>query len=46
MARYIAEHSLQEYQFVNVRPSQMAAASMYLALRMKRLGGWVRQTVQ
>lgn len=40
MARYIAEHSLQEYQFVNVRPSQMAAASMYLALRMKRLGGW------
>ena len=41
MARYIAEHSLQEYQFVSVRPSQMAAASMYLALRMKKLGGWV-----
>ena len=41
MARYIAEHSLQKYQFVHVRPSQLAAASMYLALRMKKLGGWV-----
>lgn len=42
MARYLAEHSLQMYEFVDVRPSQMAAASMYLALRMKKLGGWVR----
>jgi hypothetical protein len=40
MARYIAEHSLQEYQFVDVKASQLAAASMYLALRMKKLGGW------
>lgn len=40
MARYIAEHSLHEYEFVDVRPSLVAAASMYLALRMKKLGGW------
>lgn len=40
MARYIAEHSLQEYEFVDSKPSQIAAASMYLALRMKNLGGW------
>ena len=41
MARYVAEHSLQEYQFMDIKPSLMAAASMYLALRMKKLGGWV-----
>ena len=41
MARYIAEHSLQEYQFVDMKASQLAAASMYLALRMMKLGGWV-----
>ena len=41
MARYIAEHSLQDYQFVGMAPSLVGAASMYLALRMKKLGGWV-----
>ena len=40
MARYISESTLQEYQFVDVRPSLMAAACMYLALRMKKQGGW------
>lgn len=42
LARYISESTLQEYQFVTEKPSMMAAASMYLALRMKKLGGWVR----
>lgn len=42
LARYISESTLQEYQFVDVRPSHMAAASMYLALRMRKLGGWVK----
>lgn len=41
MARYISESTLQDYQFVDVKPSLMAAACMYLALRMKKLGGWV-----
>ena len=43
LARYFSEHSLQEYDFVMEKPSYVAAASMYLALRMKKLGGWVRQ---
>lgn len=40
LARYIAESTLQEYAFVTERPSYVAACSMYLALRMKRLGPW------
>ena len=44
LARYFSEHSLQEYEFVMEKPSYVAAASMYLALRMKKLGGWVSQT--
>jgi cyclin B len=44
LARYFSEHSLQEYDFVMEKPSYVAAASMYLALRMKKLGGWVGQT--
>ena len=43
LARYISESTLQEYQFVEEKPSMVAAASMYLALRMKKLGGWVSQ---
>ena len=43
LARYFSEHSLQEYDFVMEKPSYVAAASMYLALRMKKLGGWVGQ---
>ena len=42
LARYFSEHSLQEYEFVMDKPSCIAAASMYLALRMKKLGGWVK----
>ncbi len=41
LARYISESTLQDYQFVVEKPSMVAAASMYLALRMKSLGGWV-----
>lgn len=40
LARYIAESTLQEYQFVGVKPSLIAASAMYLALRMNKLGGW------
>lgn len=40
LARYIAESTLQEYQFVGVKPSMLAACAMYLALRMNKLGGW------
>ncbi len=41
LARYISESTLQEYSFVTECPSYIAAASMYLALRMKKLGPWV-----
>ena len=42
LARYICESTLQDYSFVTERPSYIAASSMYLALRIKRLGPWVR----
>jgi len=42
LARYICESTLQDYQFIGVRPSHIAAAAMYLTLRMKRLGDWVQ----
>ena len=41
LARYICESTLQDYQFIGVRPSHIAAAAMYLTLRMKKLGDWV-----
>ena len=41
LARYISESTLQESQFIDVKPSLVAAAAMYLALRMRKLGGWV-----
>jgi len=41
LARYIAESTLQEYQFVDVKPSLIAASAMFLALRMRKLGAWV-----
>ena len=44
LARYISESTLQDYQFVTEKPSMVAAASMYLALRMKKIGGWVSHT--
>ena len=45
LARYFSEHSLQEYEFVTDKPSYIAAASMYLAIRMRKLGGWVSKTL-
>ena len=44
LARYISESTLQDYSFVTEYPSLVAAAAMYLALRMKKLGPWVSQT--
>lgn len=41
LARYISESTLQDYSFVTERASIIAAASMYLALRIKGLGPWV-----
>ena len=41
LARYISESTLQESQFIDLKPSLVAAAAMYLALRMRKLGGWV-----
>ncbi|XP_072286753.1 G2/mitotic-specific cyclin-B3 [Pyxicephalus adspersus] len=40
LARYICELTLQEYEFVQERASKMAASCLYLALKMKDLGGW------
>lgn len=40
LARYISESTLQESQFIDLKPSLVAAAAMYLALRMRKLGGW------
>jgi cyclin B len=40
LARFICESSLQVYEFVSEKASLVAAAAMYLALRMKNLGGW------
>ena len=45
LARYICESSLQVYKFVPIKASLLAAAAMYLALRMKNLGGWVSSVV-
>ena len=45
LARYILEMSLMEYEFISNRESEMAAASLSLALRMKQAGEWVRVTV-
>ena len=41
LARYISESTLQDYQFVHVKASLIAASSLYLSLRMKKLGPWV-----
>lgn len=41
LARYISESTLQEYDFISDKPSHIAAASMYLAIRMKKIGSWV-----
>ena len=40
LARYILELSLQEYEFVECRPSVIAAACLNLAFKMKKAGEW------
>ena len=42
LGRYVLEMSLMEYEFVHRSESQMAAAALYLALRMKNICDWVR----
>lgn len=40
LARYILEFSLMNYDAVVVRESKLAAASLYMALKMKEVSGW------
>ncbi|XP_028571227.2 G2/mitotic-specific cyclin-B3 isoform X1 [Podarcis muralis] len=40
LARFICELTLQDYDFVQESASQLASACLFLALRMKELGGW------
>ncbi|RZC38936.1 G2/mitotic-specific cyclin-B3 [Asbolus verrucosus] len=40
LARFILEYSLMDYATVTVRDSKLAAASLYLALKMKQISGW------
>lgn len=42
LARFILELSLMEYTTVTMRDSQLAAASLFLALQMKKVSGWTR----
>lgn len=46
LARFICELTLQEYDFVQERASQLAASCLLLALRMKDLKGWVSRGVR
>ncbi|KAH3809802.1 G2/mitotic-specific cyclin-B3-like [Dreissena polymorpha] len=45
LGRYILEMSLMEYDFIQRRDSEMAAASLLLALRMKNCGEWTKTMV-
>lgn len=40
LARYILENSLMEYETILIHDSILAAAALYLALRMKNTSGW------
>ncbi|XP_063993788.1 G2/mitotic-specific cyclin-B3 [Diachasmimorpha longicaudata] len=40
LARYILEYSLMDYSTIMFSDSKIAAASLFLALQMKDLGGW------
>lgn len=42
LARYILELSLMDYETVTIRDSKLAAASLFLALQMKKISGWTR----
>lgn len=45
LARYILEMSLMEYEFVPKRESEMAAASLWLARKMRKEGDWTKTLV-
>ncbi|XP_023946455.1 G2/mitotic-specific cyclin-B3 isoform X2 [Bicyclus anynana] len=40
LARFVLEQCLLEYGLLGLPDSKMAAAALYIALRMKSLGGW------
>lgn len=40
LARYILESSLMVYDTVTLSDSVLASAALYLALQMKKTGGW------
>ena len=42
LARYILEMTLMDYDIISLRESEVAAASLLVALRMKNAGDWVR----
>ena len=41
LARYILEMTLMDYDIISLRESEVAAASLLVALRMKNAGDWV-----
>lgn len=40
LARFVLELCLMEYAVISMSDSKMAAAALYLAIRMKNLGSW------
>lgn len=40
LARFILEFSLMNYDMITMRDSKVAAASMFMALRMNNKTGW------
>lgn len=40
LARFILEYSLMDYATVTITDSKLAAAALYLALRMKNISKW------
>lgn len=40
LARFVLESCLLEYSFISFSDSKMAAAALYLAIKMKNLGAW------
>ncbi|XP_013401276.1 G2/mitotic-specific cyclin-B3 [Lingula anatina] len=45
LARYILETSLMDYQFIQYKDSEMAAACLLLALKMKKTGEWSKTMI-
>lgn len=40
LARYILEFSLMDYDTIRISDSKLAAAALYLAIKMKKVSGW------